>query len=426
MGITRARIVALGSALLAPAAAAADTVTDSAVAERPLVQVTRPDGVILARQIVEGPAPDLVETAGTQAIASSLYIYLNKNGTTLSPGGTNNSSTNVSTIVPNTRNFPAWNVSAANWAIVVTATQEMFAPFGVTVSDVAPPPGTRHIEALFGGTASDALPANQVPPPDQGVILGVSPFTTDCSIIEDSIVFTFAASAVQVGQTPREIAEIAAQEIAHSFGLDHVLNASDPMTYLPYNGNRSFKAGAVSCGEDQPRQCGLVLQGFPACRPNQDSVALLTERLGPGGLPTDTTPPTVSIDAPRDNDIVPPGFEVYAAANDNIAVTSVELYIDDILVDSATSTPYTFSTPTSIALGEHEVTIIATDGQQQAVQTINVIVDDGADPVDPPPPGGNGGDGGDNLVTGGCSAGGGGGAGLLLAFALLGVVRRRR
>jgi uncharacterized protein (TIGR03382 family) len=425
MGITRARLLALGSALLAPAAAAASPVTETAAAERPLVQVTRPDGVILARQIVERPAGDLVETAGTQEVAASLYIYLNKNGATLSPGGNNNSGTNVSTIVPSTRNFPAWNVSPADWAIVVTATQEMFAPFNVIVSDVAPPPGTRHIESLFGGTAADALPAAQVPPPNQGVILGVSPFTTDCSIIEDSIVFTFAASAVQVGQSMREIAEIAAQEIAHSFGLDHVLNASDPMTYLPYNGNRSFKAGAVSCGEDQPRQCGLVLQGFPACRPNQDSVALLTERLGPGGLPTDTTPPTVSINAPRDNDIVPPGFDVYAAANDNIAVTSVELYIDDLLIDSATSTPYTFSTPTSLALGGHEVTIIATDGQQQAIQTINVIVDDDADPVDPPPPGGNG-DDGDNVVIGGCSAGGGGGAGLFLAFALIGLVRRRR
>ena len=133
----------------------------------------------------------------------------------------------------------------------------------------------------------------------------------------------------------------------------------------------------------------------------------------------------MSINAPRDNDIVPPGFQVYGAANDNIAVTSVELYIDDLLVDSATSTPYTFTTPTSISLGDHEVTIIATDGQQQAISTINVTVDDGADPVDPPGPGNNG-DGGDNLVTGGCSTGGGGGAGLLLAFALLGLVRRRR
>jgi hypothetical protein len=421
------RLVVLGSVLLAPALVSAEgqsPVTETAAAERPLVYAPRPDGVILARQIVDGPGVPIAETAGTQEIAASLYIYLNKNGATLSPGGNNNSATNVSTIVATTRNFPAWNVSATDWNIVRSAVQEMFAPFDVIVSDQAPPPGTRHIEAMFGGTAADALPANQVPPPDQGVILGVSPFTPECAIIEDSIVFTFAASAVQLGIAPREIAEIAAQEIAHSFGLDHVLNASDPMTYLPYNGNRSFKAGTVSCGESQARACGLVQQGFPSCRPNQDSVALLTERLGPGDLP-DTTPPTVSITAPRDNDIVPPGFQVYANAGDDIAVNAVELYIDDVLIDSSTSAPYTFTTPGSIALGQHEVTIIATDGTQQAVQSITVTVDADADPVDPPDPGGNGdGDGNGDLVTGGCSTGGQ--PSVLLLLALIGLVRRRR
>lgn len=415
--------------LVLPAVAAAE---DNGPATGPapdgaLVTEVRPDGVILARKVVAGSPVETPDGEVGVALAQSRYIYLNKNGTALSPGGSDNSASNVSTIVPNNRNFPAWNVSAADWNIVRSAVQEMFAPFGVTVSDSPPPAGTRHVEALFGGGAGDALPASQVPPPEQGYILGVSPFTIDCGIIEDSIVFTFAEDAEMLGISMREIAEIAAQEIAHSYGLDHVLNASDPMTYLPYTGNRSFKAGAVQCGEDTPRACGLVNQGYPSCRPNQDSVALLTERIGTGGgNPGDVTAPDLSITAPEANATVPPGFSVYANADDDNGVVAVELYIDGVLADSTDSTPYRLQAPDDLNNGEHEVKVIATDGIQETEDLIYVIVDDDADPVEPPD---DGGDGGEQYVTGGCSTGTGAGGGLALA-GLVGLAlatgRRRR
>jgi len=425
MGCSMTKLV-LGSLLLLPAVAAAEN--NSPIVEGPrapvgtLVTDAASGGALFARKIVDTPATD---PSGGVALAASRYIYLNKNGATLSPGQTDNSANNVSTIVPNTRNFPAWSVSATDWNTVKTAVQQMFAPFNVTVSDQPPPAGTRYIEAMFGGTAGDALPASQVPPPSQGYILGVSPFTIQCGIIEDSIVFTFAADAVLLGETPRQIAEIAAQEIAHSYGLDHVLNASDPMTYLDYTGNRSFKSGAVSCGESTARACGLVNQGYPSCRADQDSVGLLTERIGTGGTPGDTIAPTLSITAPSNQALVPPGFSVYASATDNVAVSSVDLYIDDVLVDSATTSPYQLSAPSSISLGDHTVSVVASDGIQESTKTITVTVDDGADPVNPPDPNNPPDDGG-NYVSGGCSAGGHGGSTLLLGLALIGLVRRRR
>lgn len=420
-------ILVLG-ALMVPAVAAAD---DNA--PNPIVEGRAPmhsfvvegsGGIMTARQIVEGSQPTTGVEPST-AVAASLYIYLNKNGSTLNPGGVDNSGTHTSTIVDTTRNFPAWSVSAADWNTVVSSLQEMYAPFGTTVSDQPPPAGTRFIMAMFGGTAGDALPADQVPPPDQGVILGVSPFTPDCGIIEDSIVFTFAESAVQVGETPRQIAEIAAQEIAHSFGLDHILNASDPMTYLDYTGNRSFKAGAMSCGEYSARQCGLVQYGYPSCRATQDDVALMIERTGTGGTPGDTIAPTLSITAPQNNALVPPTFNVYVDAADNTAVNTVELYVDDTLVDTAIAAPFSLHA-SSVSLGDHTLQVIASDGVNQTTRNIAITVDDSADPVDPPggnnPPDGNDGD----YVTGGCSAGGGGGAGLVLGLALVGLCVRRR
>jgi uncharacterized protein (TIGR03382 family) len=424
----KSTLVLLGSLLL-PAVAVADDNASAPdlgepVAPKSFVTVAH-DGIILARQIVDsGPALPISDDPNPQ-LAASLYIYLNKTGATLQPSNTNNSATNQSTIVDTTRNFPAWSVSAADWNAVKGALQEMFAPFGVTVSDVPPPAGTRHIEALFGGTAGDALPPEQVPPPSQGVILGVSPFTIDCGIIEDSIVFTFAVSAQQVGQNMRQIAEIAAQEIAHSYGLDHVLNASDPMTYLDYNGPRSFKSGAVSCGESTPRQCGLVDQGFPACRPNQDSVALLTQRIGTGGGPGDINPPTLSITAPQNAALVPRDVTVYVNATDDNIVTAVDLYVDDILVDTATTSPYQLRAD-GLSLGDHQIRVVASDGVQETSREITVTVDDSADPVDPPDPNNPPGDDDGDYVTGGCSAGGPGGAGLILGLAVAGLLRRRR
>ena len=101
----------LGSILLGPAVAAAgDNGPTTGVGQVPMRSVVTDDlggGVMLARQILESTP---TEVDGTQALASSLYIYLNKNGATLSPGGTNNSANNISTIVPDTRAFPAWTV----------------------------------------------------------------------------------------------------------------------------------------------------------------------------------------------------------------------------------------------------------------------------------------------------------------------------
>jgi uncharacterized protein (TIGR03382 family) len=424
-------ILVLGTVLV-PAVASAD---DNAPTSTPIVEgrigpmvYEGHDGMLMARRIVEGQVNPLEadRSPSTEVLAVSRYIYLNKNGSTLNPGGTDNSATRTSTIVDTTRNFPAWNVSATNWSAVVAALQEMYAPFGVTVSDAPPPTGTRFIMAMFGGTAGDALPADQVPPPSQGTILGVSPFTPDCGNIDDSIVFTFAVSAEQFGETPRQIAEIAAQEIAHSFGLDHVLNASDPMTYLDYTGNRSFKSGAVPCGESTARACGLVNYGYPSCRANQDDVALLLDRLGTGGTPGDTVAPTLGITAPQNNALVPPTFTVYVDASDNEAITTVELYVDDTLVDTAVTSPFSLHA-TSLTLGDHVLQVVASDGTNQTTRNVSVTVDDNADPVDPPDPGNPPDDGGGDYVTGGCSAGGtGGGASLVLGLALVGLISRRR
>ena len=217
-------------------------------------------GLTYARQVL--PAQ-----ANASVMALSRTIYLNRNGVILRPGD-NDSQSDVSSIVQQPTQINGWDTDDDTWAATVGCIQDIYSRFDVTVTD-QDPGSTPHIEAVIGGHPNDVgLPDN---------VAGVSPFATDCSIIERSIVFTFTDV---LPNDPQKVCEVAAQEIAHSFGLDHEMLPSDPMTYLDYAGDRTFKDEMVSCGEFSDRKCGI---NGNACRQRQNSVQLLTARLGAAG-----------------------------------------------------------------------------------------------------------------------------------------------
>ncbi len=360
--------------------------------------------------------PPVGGTGGTSALAITKTIYLNKNGVTLSPGN-NDARTNRSTLAQQTTTIPAWNVSATTWTSTVNCMKELFAPFNVVVTETDPGQ-TPHMEAVFGGSPGLLGMPNGV--------AGVSPFTQDCATIENSIVFTFTNV---IPADPRLACEIMAQEVAHSYGLDHELLASDPMTYLDYTGNRSFKNQVASCGEDTQRPCGI---NGSTCRANQNSVALLIDRLG--AKTGDVTAPTGTITSPSTNSTVPPGFNIYVNAADNMMVASAKLMIDGVLSETKMGGgPFTFTTAATLPEGLHKLKVEIADMAGNVVQTqeVTVTVQKGApppaappgsgDPTNPTSPGGD--DSG--AITGGCSTSGSGGS-LLLGLSLLGLVIRRR
>ena len=412
----RTRSVLVASLLLVPALAGAEvTVRElkapGTAAYGEIVAGPRTvDDLQFARQVLP-PSAAAGQTPGVVAlVAQSKTIYLNKNGVTLTPGN-NDSRTNKSTIASQQTTIAPWNVSATTWSATVACMKDLFSAYNVTVTETDPG-ATPHIEAVFGGSPTQlGLPTN---------VAGVSPFTTDCQIIENSIVFTFTNV---IPADARLACEIMAQEVAHSYGLDHELLASDPMTYLDYTGNRSFKNQTASCGEDVTRPCGI---NGSTCRANQNSVALLTERLG--AKTGDTVAPTASISSPSNNATVPPGFSVVVDAADNVAVTSAKLYLDGALADTKTGGPFTFTTASTIAEGVHKLKIEVADAANNVVQTqeLTVTVKKGA--PSPTGPGSNDPGGADGAeITGGCAAtGGGSGLGGLLALGLVGLARRRR
>jgi MYXO-CTERM domain-containing protein len=347
------------------------------------------DGVVFARQVIPGAA--LAPTGRAQ----TRTIYLNHHGTRLSPG-VNDSQLQTSTVVSRVSEIAGWDATPADWAATVACMKDIWSRFDVTVTDVDPG-ATPHIEALFGGSPT----ALDLP----GTIGGISPFTTDCSVIEHSIVFAFTDN---LSKKPRSICEVMSQEIAHSYGLDHELAADDPMTYLPFTGDREFQDRDVACGENTARPCGIP---GSACRATQNSYQLLHARLGDANR--DHQPPSVGITTPAQSATVAAGFAITATATDDVAVASVAFYLDGDLLATATVAPYRLATDPALAPGAHTIVVEATDSDgNSATQQRDITVAGAASTAS------------DSMAVG-CSSGGQPPL-ALLALVLVAVLARRR
>jgi MYXO-CTERM domain-containing protein len=307
--------------------------------------------------------PPELETPPDQQVviphAQRRTIYLNKNGGTYTPGS-NNSSTNRSSIPNQTSTISPWNVSAAGWNTVKTCMQDLFAAYNVEVTDVDPG-STPHVEAVIAGRPQDIGM--------QSGVGGVSPFS--CGVIEQSIAFTFATV---YGTNYRAVCETTAQEVAHSFGLDHAYLCQDPMTYLNGCGNKTFQNVNASCGEYSARSCQCGGS-------TQNSHQVLLSRLGGA----DAVAPLVDITQPANGATVQPAFQVTATASDNISVSNVELWIDGSLALTDTTAPYSFNA-TGLSAGSHSLEVRASDGSNTATDSINVTVESTTDPMDPNDP----------------------------------------
>jgi uncharacterized protein (TIGR03382 family) len=269
--VTRSALAAV--LLLAP------TLATAAPSYEVVVGGVNGDGIQLARQGVPTPAP-------TAALALSRVIFLNRHGVTITPGS-NDSRVNRSSVTSAPATIPGWDPPAEVWTDTVACLEAMFARFDVELTEIDPGM-TPHVEAVFGGS-----PALLGLPPRVG---GVAPLSQTCGVVENAMVYTFTEILVEDSQV---VCETMSQEIAHAYGLDHELLASDPMSYLRPEGDRTFQDEMASCGETTPRQCGL---GATACRVQQNSYAVLLERLGPSGY----VPPDEPADDPTGPSVTPP------------------------------------------------------------------------------------------------------------------------
>jgi uncharacterized protein (TIGR03382 family) len=407
--------VAAASLLVAPAISRADTANASASAPVTLGWLgadPAPASLGAGPRTLLQVIPDPPKAAGPVRKAGEAFvIYMNREGGTYSPGG-NDARTNLSSLVQRPTVIPAWNVSDAGWAEVMSCVRDLFEPFDVEITDVDPGRNVPHIESIVAGDPADLSL-------DPGVG-GVSPFTESCSVIPNSIVYTFAEV---FGNDFETICEVVAQEAAHSFGLDHQFLAADPMAYLPFDGLRTFQDRDVECGEFAARACGLPNRRV--CSQTQNSFEMLSERIGVRKVDG----PSVAIDSPSNGATVEPGFAVQGLADSTGELLRVELWVDGALSASKFNGPFSFATSEALAEGQHRVELRAYDAITVATATITVTVEDGPPGTNP----GVGGDDGDDAgngadgdqVTGGCDAGGGA-PGVLVALGIYALFRRRR
>jgi hypothetical protein len=265
----------------------------------------------------------------------------------------------------------------ADWAGVVKCMQEVYSPYGITVSDVPPAPGTLFNEEVIAGKPTNL---------GLGVdILGISPFANDCSPVANVLTFAFANHHGPDARV-NNICWTAAQESAHAYGLDHEFEfsdgnsaCSDPMTYrTDCGGQKFFRNKRAKCGEMVARSC--------KCNTRQNSHQQLLAIFGPG-TPI-TPPPTTSIVYPTNNLAVTSGFVTHVSAGSQRGIAKVELFINGsrwMKLPGAKFGPngqptstYTFYTPATVPDGILDLEGKAYDDLGLGMVTIPITVMKGA------------------------------------------------
>jgi hypothetical protein len=345
-------------------------------------------------------APDQIQARVARAHASNI-IFLNRcaDGCVVTPGP-EDSRQNTSIVPQETSVIPAFGHGDEAWSYLVSCVREIYAPFDIVITDVDP--GSQsHFEAIVAGSPEDVQQ-----PHDVG---GVAPFS--CGVIDNAMTYSFAA----VYDDMRWLCETVAHETAHAFGLDHEYLCEDPMTYLDGCGEKSFRDVDAPCGEDGPREC---LCGGAT----QNSYARIAAEFNT--LPP--TPPSVSIVQPQTGDEVEPGFAIVVEAEDDVALASIDVYLDGALMAEETGLvagPYGFSAPAQLPSGDFELRAVATDDRGTESEHVIVVSrtscsgDDGCSDGQICA-GGTCTEGSRETDDGGCSSAAGGGglsAGLLLA-----------
>lgn len=257
------------------------------------------------------------------------------------------------------------------WSAVMDCMRDVYLPFNVQITDVSPG-SAPHFEIMVGGRPEEiGLPTG---------IGGVSPFSC-MPYIPNSVVFVFDVW----GNDADEICATAAQEVAHSFTLDHSIEPSDPMTYFPYKGRRHYVNAQIQCGSDcdsnhrSPLGATCTGPSFQnhACAcgnaQTQNDVQVISALFGGG-----QTPPEVKIITPKIGDTVEPGFSVSADITDDVAVASAELRVDGELIASAGAPPWVFTGPAAMADGTHTLEVTGYDNLGTPGRTrVQVIVGPG-------------------------------------------------
>ena len=275
----------------------------------------------------------------------------------------------------------------------------------------------------------------------QGV-LGIAPL--DCFDSQTHSNITYAFHSANDMFSAAITATTIGQEVAHSYGLEHVDEPNDIMN--PYNagGDPTFIDSCIqvvqggTCAQQHQAVCG---SGFQQ-NAHQELLALF----GPG-IP-DTSAPAVVISAPMDGQEFPVGasFDIEVmAVDEDTGIEQVQLFNNGVGLEVDTDEPYGWGVSNAPA-GDYELYVEARDlagnVAQSQIITVHVGVsadgddddddsgddddDDDGDESGGDESGDAGADGGDGGGGCGCRTDGSGPGAAFGLLVLLGLIRRRR
>ncbi len=307
-------------------------------AEKPLV-------VWQDRVIDEAPRDGV---SALSAVSHKLYLNdCQPNGCTVSPGA-DDSLTNHSSIPRSLVTLDAYAHDTAHWNELVACVRETFKPFDIEI--VTEDPGTAdHFEVMIGGTSRQLNPNL-----DAG---GVAPFVSCGATRNNAISFVFASSTSDINF----LCGAVAQEACHVWGLDHELNAKDPLTYLELGSLKRFQNDDAQCGESDPRACRCGGS-------TQNSFRYMNDAFG---LSPALAQPTLQLARPFEGQWVKPNFPISGVLTSELTMIDASLSIDGDAIQSTLGV-IAFNAP-DLAAGPHEVSLSATDaGDRTLVASVNV------------------------------------------------------
>jgi MYXO-CTERM domain-containing protein len=332
----------------------------------------------LRHEVVIGP------TVSTPIDVVPNKIFLNRcvGGCTIRHGTTNDARTHTSIIpAPATNLMSAWAWTDQEWNDLVQCVKEVYSPFGVTVTDVQPDVSEDYNEGVVAG-----VPAELGLPDDYG---GIAPLAPECQVVDHGLSFSFANAYTQSVERVHEICWTVAQEVGHTYGLDHEYEfydrssaCNDPMTYRSdCGGQKFFRDKTAHCGEYTARDC--------LCGVTQNDHRHLVTFLGTA---TPITTGAVSITSPAANETIGDGYVVHAMASAQRGVATVQLVLNGYVwlevpgvAFGPTGQPasdYALALPADVPDSIIDVQVIEKDDLDIAVTSSTVTVTKGAACVD--------------------------------------------
>ncbi len=329
--------------LLSPAAAAAKTPVDTDLAEsRRVVYAPRP--------VAE---PPITNDSRPQRLGAKV-LFVNFDGGNLNACGNNSPINNCTTIFPGT--VLPYSGDQANRAAIIQVVRKRVEEFGMTITDERPGQGDYDMEMVGNWQGSN---------PD---FAGIAPAGDCWDNYGGETSFTLEGST-----SADAMAEVMLQELAHTWGLDHVDEQQDLLFPTTQGTNKTFRDECYQIVDDVELTptSGFCNHHQQACGTNsrQNSHDEMMLIFGPS-VP-DTAVPTAVILAPQNDATIDGGafdLEIGLADDQRPAVINTTITIDGPGLSEPIESDGAFASPAELKFpimglpdGEYTIRVDAFD-----------------------------------------------------------------